>query len=58
MTVFELIDCLQEEINANPQFADLEVLMSGEESGDMVDVTGFTETNTSIWFSSAESEDQ
>lgn len=58
MTVYELIDCLQEEINANPQFADLEVLMSGEESGDMVDVEGFTETNMSIWLNSAEADDE
>lgn len=57
MTVLELIETLQGEIDDNPSFADLEVLMSGEESGDMVEVDGFLETSTSIWFSSSESDD-
>lgn len=58
MTVLELIEILQSEIDENPSFADLEVLMPGEESGDMVEVDGFAETSTSIWFESSESDEE
>lgn len=41
MKIKELIEMLQEEIAENPEFADAEILASGEETGSLRPVTGF-----------------
>jgi len=41
MKIKELINMLQEEIAENPEFADAEILASGEETGSLRPVTGF-----------------
>lgn len=57
MTVQDLIDILQCEIGEDPEFANADVLMRGEESGNMVVATSLCRIQNSVHLTSDEAEE-